>query len=122
MSYVDTGSGVSAASTAANELSDTLDLVQSKTDKLKLDAGSFASAMTRAFGQAVRGGKQFDDVLKSLALKLSELAVKGALKSAAGGLSGGLSNILSGFLGGNGGGAISLNAMGARSNRSRPAG
>ena len=102
---------VSAASGAANDLSNTLDLIQHKTDKLKLDVGGFASAMTHAFGQAVRGGKQFDDVLKSLALKLSELAVKSALKSVAGGLSGSLTDIFGGIFGG--GGKISLNAMGA---------
>jgi len=110
MSFVDTGPGLSATSATANELSNTLDLIQSKTDKLKLDVGGFAGAMTHAFTQAVRGGKQFDDVLKSLALKLSELAVKSALKSAAGGLSGSLTDIFGGIFGG---GKISLNAMGA---------
>lgn len=113
MSFVDTGTSVGAANDAASELSDTLDLIQRKTDKLTLDVGSFSRAMTGAFGQAVRGGKQFDDVLKSLALKLSELAVKGALRSAAGGLSGGLDNIVGGLFGGGGGGRISLNALGA---------
>ena len=111
MTYVDAGSNVSSASVAANDLSNTLDLVQSKTDKLKLDVGSFAGAMTRAFTQAVSGGKQFDDVLKSLALKLSDLAVKSAFKSVAGGLSGSLDSILGGMTGGSG--QISLNAMGA---------
>ncbi|MEJ2623676.1 MAG: phage tail tape measure protein [Pseudolabrys sp.] len=114
MSFVDPGSSVSAASSAANDLSNTLDLIQTKTDKLKLDVGGFAGAMTHAFTQAVRGGKQFDDVLKSLALKLSELAVKSALKSVAGGLSGSLSSVLNGVFGSGGtGGRISLNAMGA---------
>ena len=111
MTYVDAGSNVSSASVAANDLSNTLDLVQSKTDKLTLNVGSFASAMTRAFTQAVSGGKQFDDVLKSLALKLSDLAVKSAFKSVAGGLSGSLDSILGGMTGGSG--QISLNAMGA---------
>ncbi len=113
MSFVDPGANVSAASTAANDLSNTLDLVQSKTDKLKLDVGSFGGAMTRAFTQAVSGGKQFDDVLKSLALKLSDLAVRSAFKSVAGGLSGGLNSIFSGIFGSAGSGQISLNAVGA---------
>jgi phage-related minor tail protein len=112
MSFVDTGTGVNAAGDAVHELSDTLDLIQRKTDKLTLDVGTFSRAMTGAFTQAVRGGKQFDDVLKSLAVKLSELAVKGALKSAAGGLSGGLDNIFSGPFSG-GSGAVIMNAMGA---------
>ena len=36
--------------------------------------------MTKAFAHATTGGKQFDDVLKSLALRLSNLAVQQAFK------------------------------------------
>ena len=98
MSYVDTGTSVSGASAAANDLSNTLDLVQSKTDKLTLNVGSLRQRHDRARSRKrCSGGKQFDDVLKSLALKLSDLAVKSAFKSAAGGLSGGLSGVFSGF-------------------------
>jgi phage-related minor tail protein len=112
MSFVDPAAELGSTSAAANELSNTLDLVERKTGKLRSDVGNFASAMTSAFTQAVRGGKQFDDVLKSLALKLSDLAVKSAFKSVAGGLSGGLSSIFSGLFGSTGG-QISLNAINA---------
>ena len=36
--------------------------------------------MTQAFSTSVTGGKQFDDVLKSLALRISDLAVSLAFK------------------------------------------
>jgi phage-related minor tail protein len=51
-----------------------------KTGELEVIVQRFSSAMTRAFGQAVTGGKQFDDVLKNVALSLSKLAVQSALK------------------------------------------
>ncbi len=111
MSFVDSGAGVDAASGVARDLSDTLDAIQRKTDRLTVDVSSFARAMTGAFTQAARGGKQFDDVLRSLALKLSELAVRGALGSAAGGLSGGLGDIFGGTAGKSS--PAILNAMGA---------
>jgi phage-related minor tail protein len=105
MTYDDTGTV-----NAASDLSNTLDNLQSKASGLTLSANSFASAMTRAFSQAVSGGKQFDDVLKSLALRLSDLALKSAFKSLASGLSGSLSNLLSGLFGT---GQVTANAMGA---------
>ncbi len=42
--------------------------------------------MTQAFTQATTGGKQFDDVLKSLALRMSNLAVQQAFKPLASGI------------------------------------
>ncbi|MCK9917803.1 hypothetical protein MXD81_52560 [Microbacteriaceae bacterium K1510] len=50
------------------------------TDALTRSISTFATAMTKAFSQASTGGKQFDDVLKQLALRLSNLAVTQALK------------------------------------------
>lgn len=74
MTFVDSGNSSGA------ELSGTFDTVEEKTGRLALSANSFASAMTHAFTQATTGGKQFDDVLKSLALRLSSLALQQALK------------------------------------------
>lgn len=98
MTFVDTSSDVTAA---GDEFSATIDGLQRKTGNLGISAGSFASAMARAFTQASSGGKQFDDVLKSLALRLSNLAVTQAFKP----LAGGLSTVLNGVLGGAGGNA-----------------
>jgi phage-related minor tail protein len=59
--------------------------------------------MTRAFNQSAIGGKQLDDVLRSLALRLSSLAVSAAFKPIASGIatsiSGGLDRLFSGLLG-----------------------
>ena len=59
-------------STGAAALASSLERVQARTSNLAISANSFASAMTRAFQQSMAGGKQFDDVLKSLALRLSK--------------------------------------------------
>lgn len=95
---------------AGEDLTATLARVQRRADGLALSAGSFASAMTRAFAQAASGGRQFDEVLKSLALRLSNLAVREAFKPLAGGLTGGLGNIFTGMFGG---GEAVMHAMGA---------
>jgi phage-related minor tail protein len=77
---------------------------------LTISATAFANAMTKAFSQATTGGKQFDDVLKSLALRLSSLTVAQAFKPIAKGLAGGLTDIFNGLFGN---GQASMNAMGA---------
>lgn len=63
---------------------------------LGISAGQFANAITRAFAQATTGGKQFDDVLKSLTLKLSNLAVQNAFKPIARILAGDFRDVLTG--------------------------
>ena len=77
---------------------------------LGISATAFANAMTKAFMQATAGGKQFDEVLKSLALRLSSLTLAAAFKPVAKGLAGGLSDIFKGLFGD---GLGSGNAMGA---------
>ena len=57
----------------------TLDSLELKTRDLASSANSFARAMSSAFSSSIAGGKQFDDVLKSLALRLSKLRDKIAL-------------------------------------------
>jgi phage-related minor tail protein len=83
MTFVDSGS----AAAAGDDLDATLDGLQLKTGNLGLSAKNFATIMAQAFTQAASGGKRFDDVLKSLALRLSKLAVMQAFKPLAGGLS-----------------------------------
>jgi phage-related minor tail protein len=77
------------------ELDGALERVQGRTAGLLVSANGFASAMTRAFSQSVVGGKQFDDVLKQLVLRLSGMAVTAAFKPVAGGLS----NLFAGLVG-----------------------
>jgi len=77
----------------------TLDSLTLKTRDLSSGANSFARAMTSAFATSVTGGKQFDDVLKSLALRLSDLSVRLAFKPLTSALSGGIESLLSGLTG-----------------------
>lgn len=48
-------------------------------DELAKRADGFSAAITRAFAGAVSGGRDLDDVLKSLALRLSTIALDAAL-------------------------------------------
>lgn len=75
----------------------TLDSLELKTRNLAGSANSFARAMTSAFSSSITGGKQFDDVLKSLALRLSDLAVRLAFKPLTSALGSGLESLLSGL-------------------------
>jgi phage-related minor tail protein len=84
-----------------------------RTAALTISANGFASAMSRAFSQAATGGKQFDDVLKGLALRLSSMAVAAAFKPIASGIAGGLNQLLAGLVGGSGNAANVAGAMGA---------
>jgi phage-related minor tail protein len=79
--------------------SSTLDGLTLKTKDLTASASGFARAMTQAFSASVTGGKQFDDVLKSLALRISDLAVRLAFKPLEKSLASGISSLLSGLTG-----------------------
>ncbi|MTW15174.1 phage tail tape measure protein [Rhodoplanes serenus] len=67
---------------------------------LRLEADAFSRTMSRALTGAVVGGRQLDDVLKSLVLRLSDMALKAALTPLGNGLAGGLQSLLGGLLGG----------------------
>ncbi len=97
MSFVDNGGDPTGA---GNDFSATIDGLQTRTANLGISANALAGALTKAFSQATSGGKQFDDVLKSLALRLSNLAVTAAFKPLAKGLSGGLNELFAGLFGG----------------------
>jgi phage-related minor tail protein len=98
----------------AGELSHSFDQLQLRADQLTISANGFARAMSQAFTQSVVGGKQFDDVLKSLVLRLSNMAVAAAFKPLAGGLASALGDLFTGLFGGSGSGGGSIEAaMGA---------
>ena len=61
-------------------LSDNIDTLTLRTRNLETGANSFARAMASAFTSSVSGGEQFDEVLKSLALRLSDLSLRLALQ------------------------------------------
>ena len=79
--------------------SSTLDGLTLKTKDLSASASGFARAMSQAFSASVTGGKQFDDVLKSLALRVSDLAVRLAFKPLEKSLTSGIESLLSGLTG-----------------------
>ncbi len=86
----------------------TLSQVERRTNNLVISANGLSSAMSRAFQQATIGGKQFDDVLKQLALRLSNMVVTAAFKPIATSIAGGLSGLFGNLLGG-----AQANALGA---------
>lgn len=82
---------------------DMLDSLQVKTRDLEQGANNFARAMSGAFATSLVGGRQFDDVLKSLALRLSDLSLRIAFRPLERTLTSGLDSLFSGLsgLGGN---------------------
>jgi phage-related minor tail protein len=74
---------------------------------LESGATGFARAMTRAFSSSITGGKQFDDILKSLTLRLSDMAVRMAFRPLEQGIASSLSGMFSGIFGGAGSGGPS---------------
>jgi phage-related minor tail protein len=80
--------------------SGTLDSMTVKTAGLTSAATTFSKVMTQAFSSSVASGQKFDDVLKSLALKMSDLAAKSALQAGAGAMSSSISSLVSSLFGG----------------------
>ena len=81
------------------DLPDTVEKMRDNTQMLGISTVTFAKAISKAFTDATAGGKQFDDVLKQLALRLSNLAVMQGLNPAAKGLANGLSKLFSNLFG-----------------------
>jgi len=79
---------------------------------LEIGAGSFSRAITQSFAVSITRGKQFDDVLRSLALRLSNVALNVALKPVETSIAGGISSLLSGFAGVGTNAGVSLAAAG----------
>jgi phage-related minor tail protein len=97
--------------TSLHDASSTLDGLTAKTQALTISAGGFARAMTQAFSSSVVGGKQFDDVLKTLALRVSGLALTAAFKPLTASLTSGISGLFSGLAGSIG--STASNALGS---------
>jgi phage-related minor tail protein len=94
------------AADSADRLSSVVDQLTPRMRELQSGANGFARAMTSAFASSVSGGRQLDDVLKTLALRLSDTALRTALAPITRGLSSGISQLFSGLFGGAGGGAV----------------
>jgi phage-related minor tail protein len=95
-----------ATARATSSADDDLRKLEKRQHDLVLNSNKFAAAMTNAFTQAISGGKQLDDVLKGLALRLSDMVLKASLQpvmqSIAGGLTSGVDKIFAGVFGGGG--------------------
>lgn len=94
------------AAEGADRLSGAVDQLTPRIRELQSGANGFARAMTSAFTSSVIGGRQFDDILKTLALRLSDTALKSALAPITRGLATGISQLFSGLFGGAGGAAV----------------
>lgn len=94
------------AAEGADRLSGAVDQLTPHIRELQSGANGFARAMTSAFTSSVISGRQFDDVLKTLALRLSDTALKSALAPITRGLATGISQLFSGLFGGAGGAAV----------------
>lgn len=90
---------MSDTSTSLDETSQVADSLTLRVRDLELSANSFSRAMTNAFAISVTGGKQFDDVLKSLALRLSSMSLNLALKPVQNSIAGGIESLFSGLTG-----------------------
>jgi phage-related minor tail protein len=93
----------------AAALSGAVEGLERRTSRLAASANGFAGAMSRAFTSSIAGGKQFDDVLKGLALRLSSMALMAAFRPLAQGLMAGINSLFAGMTGG----AAPKAAMGA---------
>lgn len=71
----------------------------------------FGSAFARALDQAIVRGKSFSDVIRTLGLRLSSLALNAAFKPIEQGFAGMLQNLFGGLAGGGSGGGSTLNVM-----------
>lgn len=88
-----------ALDSSGDDMSLTLGSLGLRTRELTSGATAFSRAMTSAFTASVVGGRQFDDVLKSLTLRLSDMAVRLAFKPLEKSIAGGISTLLSGLTG-----------------------
>jgi phage-related minor tail protein len=107
------GDGVEWINAGDGGARQSIDGVERRLRSLTAGANAFSAAMSRAFVQSTAGGRQLDDVLKGLALRLSNVAVAAAFRPLAAGLAGGLNNLFAGLFNGAPGGGNVTAAMGA---------
>lgn len=90
---------MAADDTTGNNLVQAMDAIGARQQSLEIGANSLARAMSQAFTSAAISGKQFDDVLKGLGLRLSDLALRAAFKPLTKALTGGLEQLFNGLAG-----------------------
>jgi phage-related minor tail protein len=90
---------------AAGDMLDLVDRLSLRARDLEFGAAGFARAFSQAFTRGIADGKRFEDVLKSLALRLSDITLQAALRPLTRGLAGGLQQLFGGLFGGDAGGS-----------------
>jgi len=103
---------IGASADGSTQLAGGMDKLSESTGKLSTGANAFAKAITSAFAQGVTGAKSFDSILKSLALRLSDLSVSMALKPLTNALGGSLNSLFS-TVNATGSGALNLGLGGS---------
>lgn len=88
---------IDIASSDASELAGRLGEMQTRTKALTGEANAFARAMSGAFTQGIASGKGFDQILRSLALRISSLALNLALRPVTNAIGSGISNLFGGL-------------------------
>jgi phage-related minor tail protein len=79
-----------------------LDGLQLRTRDLQQSASGFARTMSQAFTTSINGGRDFDNVLKSLTLRLSDMALKMAFKPLERSLASGIQSLFASLFGNTG--------------------
>jgi phage-related minor tail protein len=95
----DDGNDLGSGGGGGGDLAGTIGNLRTRTRSLAADANAFARAMTSAFANSVTGAKGFDTVLKSLALRLSDLSLQMALRPVTNTLASGLTGLFNGLFG-----------------------
>jgi phage-related minor tail protein len=92
-----------------------LDRIELRMLDVRRSASAFGRSMSDAFSQSILGSRSFEDVLKSLTLRLSDIALRAAFKPVENALTGGLTALFGG-----GGGAKGQNFFEAASGAIKP--
>ena len=97
-----------------SRVTESFDRINAQIQTARAGAAAFGRVMTEAFSQSIIGGRSFDDVLKSLTLRLSDMALKAALKPIENGLVQGIEGLFASGLskGLSGGGSVTPFASG----------
>lgn len=87
---------VTDSSSGDKPIEEVFDGLEQRTQRLELGINRYAGAVSRAFAGAVTSGQSFDDVLKSLALRMSQMAVGFAMRPLVGSIMGGFGGLFTG--------------------------
>jgi lambda family phage tail tape measure protein len=88
------------------------DRLQGKTRELEAATNGFGRAITSAFARSITDGRRFEDVLKSLVLRLSDLSLRAALRPLESTFTSGITQLVNGIFGGGGASGVGGGGVG----------